>query len=301
MPAAYHDHQNNMVRLGSDSTAFVVLDLDVSRLNRMHRYLWLAGRSTSARSLHRQRMMERQIVITEQADLHLTWHESRIFLKPLPDYLFDDRLWETIICQNATLHANSCGFLLSYVWLLCHPSDLRIAVETGLVSSQITWENWTKFVDAFFSNVDCAALDTVNQRYQYGELRLARLNIIYRLTHISRPDQFMRGYMYNYNRYTVFFDRHFGWILVVFLYITIILTAMQVGLGTSDLQQDSLFQRACSGFAVFSIVLSICVATVGLVLFLWFFLINFLTTRTYWRRQRQHRQELLRSKAAEVP
>jgi hypothetical protein len=226
-------------------------------------------------------MMERQIIITEQADLHLVWHESRIFLKPLPDYIFDHQFWKKTICNNAALHASSCGFLLSYVWLLCHPSDLRIALETGLVSSQINWEGWTTFVDTFLSNVDYEALDMVNKRYQYGELRLTRLNTIYRVTNIFKPEHFMRGYMYGYDRYTVFFNRNFGWVLLIFLYITIVLTAMQVGLSTTELQQNQMFQRASYGFTVFSIVLPVFITSIGLLLFLWFFLFNFLATRAF--------------------
>jgi len=115
LPAAYHNQGNELVRRGSDSAAFISFDMDVSRLNQIHRYLWLAGRLTNSRPLHRQKMIERQIFITEQADLHLVWHESRIFIKPLPDYIFDYQIWNDTICNNAALYASSCGFLLSYV------------------------------------------------------------------------------------------------------------------------------------------------------------------------------------------
>ena len=57
LPAAYHDRHNNLLRLGSDLTAFVHLNLDVSRLNKIHRYLWLAGRPTGARPVHRKKMI----------------------------------------------------------------------------------------------------------------------------------------------------------------------------------------------------------------------------------------------------
>jgi len=301
LPAAYHDQHNNLVRRGSGSAAFVHLDMDVSRLNKIHQYLWLAGRPTSARPLHRQKMMERQILITEQADLHLVWHESRIFLKPLPDYILDYQFWEETICNDAALHASSCGFLLSYVWLLCHPSDLKIALELGLLSPGISWEDWTIFVDTFLLHIDYEALDMINKRYRYGELRLSRLNTIHRLTHIFELEHCVRGYMYGYNRYTVFFERNFGWVIIVFLYVTIILTAMQVGLGTTALQQDQMFQRASYGFAVFSIVLPVCVIGVGLLLFSWFFVLNLVATKAFLNSRRHQRRALIQSKAAQVP
>lgn len=90
LPAVFRDAQNDLVRLAEKGpTAFALMDMDVSMLNKLHQYLWLAGRPTCARALNQQKMIERQIVITEQAGMHLVWHESRMFLKPLPDYLLD--------------------------------------------------------------------------------------------------------------------------------------------------------------------------------------------------------------------
>jgi len=51
LPAAYHDRHNNLVRPGSDPTAFVHLDLDVSRLNKIHRYLWACGKANGRSTL----------------------------------------------------------------------------------------------------------------------------------------------------------------------------------------------------------------------------------------------------------
>ncbi|KAF2499994.1 hypothetical protein BU16DRAFT_522852 [Lophium mytilinum] len=301
LPAAYSDDQDKLVRLSNSHSAFVRLDLDVSRLNEVHQYLWLAGRSTCARALHRQKMIERQIIIVEQADLHLVWQEARIFLKPLPDYLLDHQFWEDTICYDAELHANACGFLLSYVWLVRHPSDLRIASELGLLSSQMQWEDWVVFADTLLTNIDHDALDTINKRYQYGELRLSRLNLIRPLFHLYRSGKFVRGYMTNYNRYTVFFSRIFGWVLLVFIYMNILLTALQVGLGTDELQHDKRFQRAAYGFAVFSLVSPVVILGAAALVFLYLFAFNLITTRTFLNRTKRHREELVESKAGAAP
>jgi len=300
-PTVYHDRHGNLVHCGSDPAPFLKLDLDVSRLNEIQQYLWLAGRPTAARPLHRQKMIERQIFITEQVDLHMVWHESRIFLKPLPDYIFDYDVWKSTICNDAALHASSCGFLLSYVWLLRHPSDLKIALELGLISSKINWEEWTLFVDTFLSNIDHEALDTVNKRYHYGELRLSRLNTIYRLLHILEPRRFMLGYMHGYNRYTVFFERNFGWVVIILLYTTVILSAMQVGLETTNLQHDKSFQQASYGVAVCSLVLLVIVVFVEVLLCSWFFIFNLVATRAFLNRGRQQRRALIQFKTAQVP
>ncbi|TVY32006.1 hypothetical protein LSUB1_G007740 [Lachnellula subtilissima] len=255
-PTVYHDRLGNLTRCGSDPAPFLKLDMDVSRLNEIHQYLWLAGRPTAARPLHRQKMIERQILITEQADLHMVWHESRFFLKPLPDYIFDYDVWKSTICKDAALHASSCGFLLSYVWLLRHPSDLKIALELGLISSKIKWEDWTLFVDTFVSNIDYEALNTVNKRYHYGELRLSRLNTIYRLLHILEPRRFMLGYIHGYNRYTVFFERNFGWVVIL------LLAAAGQALSKGFIWVCSLIDSAidicciCGGIAIFMVLCS---------------------------------------------
>jgi len=243
-------------------------------------------------------MIQRQIVITEQVDLR---HEPRIFPKPLPDYILNHQFWKETICNNAALHASSCGFLLSYAWLLCHPSDLKIALELGLISSEIIWKDWTTFVDTVLTNIDCEALDMVNKRYQYGELRLSRLHAIYRLTPIFKPEHFIRGFLYGYSRYTVFFTRNFGWVLLVFLYITIVLDAMQVSLGTTKLQDNKIFQRASYSFAVFSIVLPVFTVSIGLLLFSCFFVFNLLKTKMFLKSRKQYRRALIRSRAVGVP
>ena len=210
-----------------------------------------------------------------------------MFLKSLPDYLLDYQLWKETLCEINELHTSACGFLLSSVWLVFQPSDLRVATELRLLSSQIRWVDWTIFVDTFLSNIDYDALDTVNKRYRYGELRLNRLDAIYRLTHMLEPNYIVRGYMYGYDRYTVFFDRKFGWVLLLFIYITIIPTAMQFGLGTNQLQHDKMFQGASYGFTVFSIVLPVVTVGSAASLFLCLFFLNFLATRIFLQKRRK--------------
>jgi uncharacterized membrane protein len=259
LPAAYHNSRNELqeVDLGpADSIEqYIARELDVSRLNKIHDHLWLAGRPMSARPLHRQVMLDRQIVVTEQADLHLVWRESRLFLKPLPEFLMDHSVWQNYICRNRRSYECASGFLLSYVWLICHRSDLAIANEKGLLCPKIEWHRWTAFAKSLLSKLDHTCLSNINIRYGYGELRLSRLNWIYRLSANTRsPTNLVRGYMYGYNRYSTFVQRNFAWLLVVSVYITIVLTAMQVGLATTRLNKDDGFQNASYGFTIFSIV-----------------------------------------------
>ncbi|RAH73010.1 uncharacterized protein BO66DRAFT_465508 [Aspergillus aculeatinus CBS 121060] len=198
LPATSHGRSHCIARSSDhDVSSFVLADLDVSRLNAMHSHLWYAGRARCCQALHRQRMIDRQIVITEQADLHMVWYESRIFLKPVPRYLLDHQFWDRHIRHEA-LHSAASGFLLSYTWLISHPSDLQIAHELKLIPTTVSWQAWTVFVEDLLSHVDFKGYANVNKRYRYGELRLFRLNTIYRLTHLSL-ESFLGGYLSMYD------------------------------------------------------------------------------------------------------
>lgn len=59
--------------------------------------------------VHRQRLMNRTIVVTERADEHLVWHEHRFFVKPMPAFLLCHSFWEKHLCSDRSLHASACG------------------------------------------------------------------------------------------------------------------------------------------------------------------------------------------------
>ena len=209
----------------------------------------------TARPLHRQAMMDRDITVTEQVDLHLVWSHSKIFIKPLPTYLLDIAFWEENLCCDKELHESACGFLLSYAWLISRESDFQIASRDDqpprLLPEGLSWPQWVTFMEDFLHGIDLDASIRLGfgRRYEFGELRANRLNMIYRLAPALRFRYFIRGYYFGYNRYDVFFRRNFAWLIVVFACLTIVLTAMQVGLATSDLSKDHKFQAASYGFA----------------------------------------------------
>jgi hypothetical protein len=177
-----------------------------------------------ARPLHRYRMMGYEIVTTEQMDLHLLKMGGKILVKPLPEWILSYEFWETWICGDEVLHRSACGFILSYIWLLVTPIDLKIAEEFGLIPSCITWPWWKSFVQDFLGDepgrVDINTLAQVNKRYQFGDLRLGRINSIYRSRFFWT--HFVRGYLYGYNRYVVFFQRKFGWLLIVGVFFSLV-------------------------------------------------------------------------------
>lgn len=231
-------------------------DLSPKRLNSMHRMLWLAGLPRPARPLHRQILLNRSIVITERPDEHLVWHESRIFLKPLPKYLLNFSFWERHLCTEKALFECASGLILSYVWLVRYNSDLEIALSTGLLPASIDWERWTAFVDSFLAHVNPFALNNVDRRYHFGELRLGRLDLLCVFEPSKRRSAYLiRGYLgsslSNWSR--AFVSKNFAWLFAGLFYITVICSALQVGLASQSLPYQTGLQKASYRFAIASV------------------------------------------------
>ena len=261
-------------RVDENIEAFYASELDVSRLNKIHKHLWFAGLERPARPLHQQIAIGREVVLTESADLHLLWKSDRIYIKPLPDFLLSFSAWQEVINQRRELHERALGFLLSYVWLICHRSDLKLAHEHGLLPTSINWATWATFSHSVAEYLDFENLQGINVRYRHGELRLARVNWIYCCSSRTRSlTTLLRGYLPGYYRYDSFVGSHLAWLVSAIAYAVLVLTAMQVGLATDILQHSSTFQRASYGFTVFSIlgpiiaVLIVLLLTLVIVLF----------------------------------
>jgi uncharacterized membrane protein len=285
------DHEVHEVR--DVLPQYLAADLSVARLNDIHNRMWMCGRPLNARGLHRQLMMNRAIVHTEQADLHLLYHNNVLFVKPLPAYLLCPATWALYINADAELHANAAGFLLSYIWLIRSPLDFHLAMRDGahLLPPKLDWPSWLTLTRQFLARVDANSLDQVNRRYHFGELRLGRINTIYRLDYRFILTHFVRGYLYGYNRYVVFFQRNLGWVLVVFVWFSLILSAMQVGTTVPGLEGNGGFTRACYGFVVFSIVVvAALLAFVAAIFFIVFVYNMFAAIGHASRRERRRRK-----------
>jgi hypothetical protein len=249
-------------------------DLDVDRLNKIHKHLWFAGLPRCGRPLHHQLMIDRKIVLTERADLHFLWQDDRIYLKPLPDYLLSNSIWDEVLKTDSILFESAKGFLLSYLWLVQRKSDFMIAQKKSLINSDLSWDDWTAFSAVVTSNIDLREFSGISPRYLYGELRLGRVNMIYRLCRNTRTQRtFIRGYLYGYHKYSSFLSQNLAWVVTATVYVTVVLTAMQVGLGTSELRSNQIFNRASYGFTVFSILaplIILLVAVFVLLILIWF-------------------------------
>ncbi|KAG9235916.1 hypothetical protein BJ875DRAFT_503705 [Amylocarpus encephaloides] len=277
--------------------------LSISRLERITRHLWLAGRpqiSSSKKSpLHRLRATNFEFVLYEQADLHLLWGGGLIYIKPLPSFLLCHTFWESTLCDSGSgewgeaemdLFTSSVGLLLSYTWLIRWESDLTLAHAHGLVSKDINYIKWMAFRSSFVSTFsrDQLPIPWLSWRYDYAELRLNRINVIWRLTPKSLSD-FIRGYQSPYRLYTSFFQKNFSLVIVIFIYVTVVLTAMQLGLTTTKLEGSEMFQNASVGFAVFCCILPVVVLGVAFILLVILILFNWFTTKRHLRSVRKQK------------
>ncbi|KAJ6195943.1 hypothetical protein J3E72DRAFT_244978 [Bipolaris maydis] len=295
---------DHIIRPEYEIPAFLAFDLDLARLNRIHGHLWMAGRPMRARPLHRYTMLGMQVIQTQQMDLHLLKFSSKLLIKPLPEWILCHQFWTDCICNHddadgkrepGWLWRSAAGFLVSYVWLLTTPLDLKMAHDNSLLPSFVTWHWWKSFVADFITHVDIDTLHQVNKRYQFGDLRLGRINTIYRVRYAHT--HFVRGYLWGYNRYVIFFQRKFSWVLIVFVFFSVVLSAMQVSFSLPStspvsLESDQAFVQATFVFVVFSMVSVLVILAFVVVIFVGTFAFNMVMAISHAESEQRKRREL---------
>ena len=205
------------------------------KLDGFSRYLWLVGRPDSAHiaSLTRQLVRGRRIVVTDDPEMHLVWIHDRVFVKPLPEYLLSQTFWEHYFhrptctfkdAQEATaVREAALGFLRTYAYLIQHKSDFELATrgEHRLICNKIRFSSLIRLLDTVRQRTTD---DLVTSRWRYGELRLSRLNFWCRL--LLRHHNFAKVH----GQYSEYVAQFYAPLLFVFAVISVILSAMQVGL-----------------------------------------------------------------------
>ena len=297
LPASYRTELDNLAAANLD---VVNKELDLQKLDKVIGLLWVVGRPMPPRPLHYQLLLSRTIFITEQMDMHLVWTTGRMFLKPIPRIILEPRFWAIHLsceqeclckkeiatnpleekrgCERRRLWMCALGFLFSYAALISHESDFLIAKEMHLLPAEVQWPAWRTFV----KQLDTEHIyDKVHGRFKYGELRLSRLNKIYRLS--QRP--FLRGYMSHWHQYGTFFQDNFAWLASGIAYIAIVLTAMQVGLATKSLAENDTFQSASYGFTVFAILSPLFATGFIIVAFCYIFVSNWASAVSYHKKR----------------
>lgn len=235
-------------------------------LERISSKLWWMSKQDSASisPLHRQAVKRRTIIITEDPKLHLTWMVDRIFIKPLPEYLTSYSFWESYLTRTSDdpcidrIRRAALGYLRTFYYLIQHDSDLRIAQDPhlNLIPLGVSWTEFCNFSVSFGSISDA----DVSGRYNFGEIRLTRLNLYAPLllgkTHFQKLD-----YLYG-----AYFAHFYGPILFVFGFFSIILSGMQVAISVLDAKEQSSRTNLLFDICLwFSVVIIVCVGVLMMV------------------------------------
>ncbi|KAI0254448.1 hypothetical protein BJV78DRAFT_1184382 [Lactifluus subvellereus] len=212
------------------SVAPPVLDDDefqTKRLDSIYSYLWLAGLPRKhIRRLHRHKILGRDVVVSDDISLHLVSRGGKtIFIKPFPSFLRSD------LASQTERHA--LGFISTYYSMIISESDHHLAKELHLLPESLSsWDAWSEFRREIETKL--IALQPENgaplrfsNRFDYGELRLDRLNLIMALRH----GKFATGYERLDPTYGSYFEPFVTVTTVVaFAFLAIALSAFQVAM-----------------------------------------------------------------------
>ena len=250
-------------------TEFLTRDLD-----RLAPHLWLVATQSSSHisSLTHQIVRGRNIILTEKPELHLVWIYDRVFIKPIPKYLLSNAFWKFYLLEKASpipeplrhdIRKAAVGFLQSYIYLIQHKSDFRLAKnETHrLLPKKVSYHDFIKFITAFREVQD----EDVSPRYRFGELRLTRLNLWSKIL--------LRRFTYQkvHWQYGAYLAQFYGPLLFIFAVLKISLSAMQVGIAALPSVRPSswaAFVKVSQGFPVFTLILVMLLISLLLLMFL---------------------------------
>ena len=321
LPASYRTSKDDLVT-PTLTTDFLLEELQVRRLNDIHKWLWVLGRPTPPRPLYKQKALGRHIVVHEQADLHLIWDEQRIFLKPIPRFLLAPNVWRDILrCRHGNesvpLHGHTeqpreDRFRYEHAVEAameeasddnsrsCSTCQAR-ALATGFLLSYTALISYEHDLRIAHEHDLVPTSITWPQWRQTVKAILASQSSVHsnsinpryhygelRLSRLNRIYTLtlrapIRGYLYGYNTYHAFWGASTKRPAAAFAYIIIVLTAMQAGLATDALQQSKVFQRASYGFTVFSIVAPLGLLGATTVVIVAVFVMNWAGTVRYWK------------------
>ncbi|KAL8694632.1 MAG: hypothetical protein Q9218_000727 [Villophora microphyllina] len=247
---------------GQSLTEVLLADIRPTRLNRLAAYLWMCSTPshTNVPPLHSHAVHGRNVVVSEDPALHLVWTTGIIYIKPLPAYLLSHAFWIQYLAgadmdqDRVQVRQAAMGLLRSYYYCVRHESDLRVAQQPqlSLIPTNITWAQWCNFSTSF----DTIKNSEVAPRYHYGKLQLSRLHWLVRIRLRELNYFYIDGY------YGESFARYYGPLLFIFGTLSVLLSAMQVGMAVEQLQTRNwvAFWSVCRWFSVISLLLSAVVA-----------------------------------------
>lgn len=263
LPAVFSDRTNLSRQLqplrsdsGSEVHSFLCAFFDLSRFDPMRKLLWLIAVPGAPRSLYYQKFLNRELVIAEELDLHLVWSKSKLFLKPLPDFLLNHDFWESHISCEPELHRAACGLLYSYCGLIRFRHDFQVAQDSSLINADLTFRAWTEFARTILPNLNPYDSNIMDERFQYGELRLHRLDTIYRYSPSKLSiSGFLQGFPHALTESYVPYMDQYNNAVSAFGALIIVLSAFSLSLLARPENPNYDLQQVAYGFALFAIIL----------------------------------------------
>ena len=241
----------------------------MKELNEIHEHLWFAGRRGHLETIHHHKVLLRTIIPSMLAKLHLVWFHRVIYIMPLPDYMLNASFYSDLICKDPDLYGDIIGFLRSYCLLIQFPIDLTIAKESHLIPDELTWKQWYTLRQTILRETEASA---INKRYEYGELRLHRLDLINRLT--CRKLTFFTVH----REYQSYFADYLAVFATVFAFVATILTAMQNVINIQDV--PATLTTTCYRFSIAVLVgICACFGYIGMI-FIVLYTYNFARARS---------------------
>jgi len=240
-------------------------------LEEIARHLWMMSKQDSKNisPLHRQLVKNRNIIVTEDPRLHLIWYHDRIFIKPLPKYLLSHKFWKMhlsfkppLAAEQKVLRKAILGYLRTYIYLVRHESDFRIAIsdDLQLIPKNISFLQFSDFI----SQLEFITNREVSERYAYGEIRLTRLNFYSKI--------FLGKFSFHRvnTQYSDYFATFYGPILFLFGIVSVLLNAMQLEMSVEQVDTSRPWKgywQVCRWFSV--ICVGLVAFLIGWLLVLW--------------------------------
>jgi hypothetical protein len=183
--------------------------------------------------LHHQEAHGRRIIVDYHPGLHLLWYYEQVFIKPIPAYFYESSLWEYLMQpgdERSKLLKACLGFMRSWSFLVQYELDFDLACEKKLIPKRAdktfpTYKEFCDFLEAFAHVGD----KEVNLRYQYGELRLTRIN------RTAVPAAGKMAYFHLHPQWGSVLAHMLAPVITIFAVFSVALEAMQVQLNAQQI------------------------------------------------------------------
>lgn len=208
-------------------------------------------------ALHHQPAHGRdRIIVDELPGLHLVWYYERIYIKPIPAYMYSQEFWAYMHDADHDVYKACLGFMRSYFYLIQYEIDFDKACELKLIPKMPTaalndgaeagqtpataaearlptYEEFSAFV-APFGDPSLVDDDDVSGRFKYGELRLSRIN---KTTMLVRRKF---AYFHIYPQWGSYLSHIIAPLVTIFAFLSVIFNALQVTLAAHEVGYDTI-------------------------------------------------------------